>query len=232
MQFLVQLLSLLFLFLVLPDSFLATGRPHARKDVCHSPSVRVSWDQLDPAEKSSWTAAVKCLQTKPSVINIPGSKTLFDDFTVVHVFESGNIHFTAALVVWHAYFVHVREKHLKQCGYAGRTFFWNWMTPADGDDPWSDSIFDAETGLGGNGYKDTSRGMSSGPFMNFTVSKWAHRNKLFHRPHLVFSKWDQEKDEDDTKGRQAHKDSTGMAHWRNSKSVTKLLSSPDFNKFR
>lgn len=55
---------------------------------------------LSKAQRRSYIAAVKCLQTKPSILQpgvAPGSKSVFDDFVFVHLQQTPAIHFTVSL---------------------------------------------------------------------------------------------------------------------------------------
>lgn len=53
---------------------------------------------LSSTEKSDYIKAVKCLQSKPSILkrDYPGSVTLFDDVAIVHILKTPNIHFNAS----------------------------------------------------------------------------------------------------------------------------------------
>jgi tyrosinase len=93
---------------------------------------------LSRKQRLEYISAVKCLQTKgpkrPDLI--PGSRSRFDDFSGVHIFQTFDIHFNvcamtandrctadlrqARFLPWHRYFVWKYEKALREeCGYKG-----------------------------------------------------------------------------------------------------------------
>jgi tyrosinase len=50
----------------------------------------------------------------------PGARSRFDDFTVVHIQQTLNIHYTGNFQPWHRFFVYTYEKALRdECGYTG-----------------------------------------------------------------------------------------------------------------
>jgi len=61
--------------------------------------IRREWRTLSVAERKSYISAVKCLRTKPSLLApgvAPGSKSLFDDFVVIHLQQTLFIHLTVS----------------------------------------------------------------------------------------------------------------------------------------
>jgi tyrosinase len=50
---------------------------------CTKPALRKEWGAATAAEKKSYTNAVLCLATKPSIIGHTGT-SLYDDFAFVH----------------------------------------------------------------------------------------------------------------------------------------------------
>lgn len=59
------------------------------------------------------------------------------------------VHFVAQFLPWHRYFLHLYENELRTCGYTGPLAYWDWTL--DVADPAHSSIWDAKSGLGGNG---------------------------------------------------------------------------------
>ena len=51
---------------------------------CTNPAIRREWRTLSQDQRDNFHSAVKCLQDKPSALNVVESKTLFDDFSYVH----------------------------------------------------------------------------------------------------------------------------------------------------
>lgn len=100
---------------------------------------------LSAAQRKNFIAAVKCLQTKPSILLpgvAPGSVSLFDDFEAIHINQTLSIHITVrslliesityrlsevfsdvfmqgTFLTWHRWFIYTYEKKLQQCGYNG-----------------------------------------------------------------------------------------------------------------
>jgi len=62
--------------------------------------IRREWRTLSTTERKSYISAVKCLRTKPSLLDpvaFPGSKSLFDDFVAIHLVQTMNIHLSVSL---------------------------------------------------------------------------------------------------------------------------------------
>jgi hypothetical protein len=80
-----------------------------------------------------------------------GARSRFDDFTVVHIQQTLDIHFSGVFPPWHRWFVHSYEKALREeCGYKGYQPYWDW--PKYAHAPQDSPIFDgSDTSLGGNG---------------------------------------------------------------------------------
>ncbi|KAI5843810.1 hypothetical protein DFP73DRAFT_550358 [Morchella snyderi] len=153
------------------------------KDTCRDPIVRKEWRTLKNAEKESYIAAVKCLQTTPSIATatIPNALNRFDDFQGVHIQRTFQIHFVGHFLAWHRYYVAAYEKALREeCGYDGAQPYWDWTL--DSADFLSSPLWDATTGFGGNGAAipatNNSFGVpgatgggcvSDGPFVDFRL---------------------------------------------------------------
>ena len=139
--------------------------------VCRDPPKRKEWRQLDGSEKRAYIDAVKCLHHKPSGLGLNG--TLHDDFAYIHRNVEvlvrhfmNNLEATKALtcvvahdrapfLTWHRFFIHAYENKLRKiCGYEGELTYWDWAL--DWQDPANSSIWDSETGFGGNGNSSSS----------------------------------------------------------------------------
>ncbi|KAH9477723.1 N-acetyl-6-hydroxytryptophan oxidase ivoB [Psilocybe cubensis] len=134
---------------------------------CTNPLVRKEWRTLNPLEKFSYLAAVRCLQSIPakSRSNIPGALSRFDDFSGTHILQTDNIHFVGHFQPWHRYFVATYEKALRQeCGYFGAQPYWDWSLDATSPENFMKSpVFDSVLGFGGNG-PYTEEGVVAAPF--------------------------------------------------------------------
>ncbi|KAI9046822.1 hypothetical protein LZ554_008903 [Drepanopeziza brunnea f. sp. 'monogermtubi'] len=97
--------------------------------------IRRDWDHLSATDRISYTDAVLCLMSKPSILNqtqYPGAKSRYDDFVVVHINQTLSIHGTGNFLAWHRY------------------FYWNWATNAANAS--LSPVFDGSaTSMSGNG---------------------------------------------------------------------------------
>ena len=58
---------------------------------------------LSPKQRSAYTTAVECLQSKPNLISnirVPGARTRFDDVVATHIFQSPYIHFSVSSIIF------------------------------------------------------------------------------------------------------------------------------------
>jgi len=54
---------------------------------------------MSKPERRSYISAVKCLRTKPSLLGTalyPAAKSLYDDFVIIHLQQTLNIHLTVS----------------------------------------------------------------------------------------------------------------------------------------
>lgn len=61
--------------------------------------IRQEWRTLTAGQRKNFIAAVQCLTTKPSILPAglaPGSFSVFDDFTYVHMKATNEIHMTVS----------------------------------------------------------------------------------------------------------------------------------------
>ncbi|KAF8695661.1 Common central domain of tyrosinase, partial [Rhizoctonia solani] len=134
------------LFIALPGVLLAP----TKGPKCTKPAIRREWRTLSPSQQDAFHKAVKCLQTKPSRIQSGGvSKTLYDDYTYIHLQLEPLIHQVAALYPWHRYFNSLREKDMQACGYTQPHPYWDWTRDAASASAFRNaSIFDPIHGFG------------------------------------------------------------------------------------
>lgn len=58
---------------------------------------------LSPKQRSAYTTAVECLQSKPNLISnirVPGARTRFDDVVAAHIFQAPYIHFSVSSIIF------------------------------------------------------------------------------------------------------------------------------------
>jgi tyrosinase len=101
-------------------------------------AIRREYGSLSRNERLDYVNAVLCLQSLPprTPANVSsGARSRFDDFTVVHIQQTLDIHFSGVFPPWHRWFVHS---------------YWDW--PKYAHAPQDSPIFDgSDTSLGGNG---------------------------------------------------------------------------------
>jgi tyrosinase len=183
-QTVASLLGLLQLVTALPST---SSVGVERRQSCTSPRLRKSWDAATAAEKKAYIDAAVCLTEKPSRLGIAGSK-LHDDFAMVHYNLANEIHNVAAFLPWHRFFVHVYEEALRtECGYTGTALYWDWV--ADSPAPAQASVWDPDTGFGGNGSSTDGSWLSycvrDGPFKDWRPRWWSGEDL----PHCLSRQW-------------------------------------------
>ncbi|CCO33148.1 hypothetical protein BN14_07219 [Rhizoctonia solani AG-1 IB] len=159
------------LLLVIPGALLA---PTKRAE-CADPVIRREWNTLSQSQQASFHAAVKCLQNKTSVLDTNGvSKSLFDDYTYIHLQSEPIVHKVAAFYPWHRYFTVMREKHMSECGYTDPMPYWDWTRNANSVSEYrSAPIFDPSTGFGGPSTPEgnnTAVCVDNGPYSGMQVN--------------------------------------------------------------
>ncbi|KAI5357450.1 Putative tyrosinase copper-binding domain, di-copper centre-containing domain superfamily [Septoria linicola] len=117
--------------------------------------VRREWGDMTSEAKKDYLAALQCLKTRPSRTNrddFPGVRSRFDDFTVAHLLNTGTVHRSPWLAVWHRHYIWRFERALiEECGYKHGHPYWHWSKYL-GTDPNSWPMFDnSETSISGNG---------------------------------------------------------------------------------
>ncbi|KAK0610013.1 tyrosinase-like protein [Bombardia bombarda] len=115
--------------------------------------IRQEWRTLSSAQRKSFVAAVKCVQSSPSLFpagQVPGAVSLFDDFVAVHLNLTLFVHLSATFLTWHRYYLHTYETKLQACGYKGNLPYWEWGY--DINSPRNSPVFDgSDTSLGSDG---------------------------------------------------------------------------------
>lgn len=131
---------------------------HARqnKTTCTTDNlaIRGEYGSLSRTEKLNYIEAIQCLQSLPprTPANVSsGARSRFDDFIVVHIQQTLEIHFSGIFPPWHRWFIYSYEKALREeCGFDGYLPYWDW--PRYAGAPEECPLFDgSDTSLGGNG---------------------------------------------------------------------------------
>ncbi|KAJ0116762.1 hypothetical protein J7T55_009913 [Diaporthe amygdali] len=181
----------LILLTILLPGLLAHSLDHTRRErTCTTETaiIRREWGSLTSSERTNYIDAVLCAQNTPSELNLPATKSRFDDFAAVHINLTRSIHNNGVFFHWHRHYVYLWEKFLRdECNYAGYQPYWNWaLWPNLAASP----LFDGSmTSLGGDGEPIPDRPptiigstglkvppgngggcMKSGPFVNMTVT--------------------------------------------------------------
>ncbi|KAK9442113.1 uncharacterized protein VB005_03168 [Metarhizium brunneum] len=153
---------------------------------------RKEWGALSREERLGYIGAVKKLMELPSRSapdQVPGARSLYDDFTATHMQFATAIHHSGLFLSWHRYFTHLYEVALRdEGGYKGAQPYWDWTQT------WQDwrksTVLDGSPySMGSNGkaiphgpVNDTALGstrlispgtgggcIESGPFANLTI---------------------------------------------------------------
>ncbi|EUC60320.1 tyrosinase tyrosinase: common central domain protein [Rhizoctonia solani AG-3 Rhs1AP] len=123
---------------------------------CTNPAIRREWRTLSQDQKDSFHSAVKCLQNKPSALNVLESQTLYDDFSYVHYTINVTIHHVSSFFPWHRYFLILREAAMSECGYSDPIPYWDWTRDSTVETFKSSEMFDTKKGFGGDGTGKTN----------------------------------------------------------------------------
>ncbi|KFA69870.1 hypothetical protein S40285_08983 [Stachybotrys chlorohalonatus IBT 40285] len=131
--------------------------------------------------------------------DIPGARSRFDDFGVLHYRLTNFVHLSASFLLFHRYYIWTYEEALRtECSYNGHFPYWNWGE--DAHDVESSPVFDGSpTSLGSNGRFVRGGGTAGlprgsgggclieGPFSerNVTLGPFSQRNPLNYNPRCI-----------------------------------------------
>ena len=158
----------------------------------NSTTIRVDFNSMPPAERQSYTNAIRCMMDLPSELDqttYPAATSRYFDYAVIHVLRSQQIHNSGFFLTWHRYFLSLLERDLRTlCSYTGRFPYWNFAATSTLDTLASSPIFDGSpSSLSGDGLPTnlstpivlgptltlphgTGGGcVTTGPFANLTV---------------------------------------------------------------
>jgi len=129
--------------------------------------VRVNFASMPPAERKAYTDAINCIHSKPSSLDnaqYPAAVNRYQDYAVVHVSRTSQVHLSGFFLTWHRYFLHLFENDLREsCGYTGRFPYWDFAaTAASGLT--NSPVFDgSEFSMSGNGAPNGTDPIALGP---------------------------------------------------------------------
>lgn len=113
--------------------------------------MRKEWGELSHEERKSYIAAIQCMRSIPSILDLPGTKSLYDDVAAVHINATMAVHASGSFLSWHRHSLWLWEQLLRnECGYDGYQPYWNWALSA-GNLSGSPLFDGSETSLSGNG---------------------------------------------------------------------------------
>ncbi|KXT07743.1 hypothetical protein AC579_4702 [Pseudocercospora musae] len=117
-------------------------------NACINPAVRQEWRALTANERDDFVRSVNCLSKTPSQWTHNGS--INDDFAYLHATIGSWCHRSASFLPWHRWTLHQWEKTMRHhCGFTGHVPYWDWTL--DWMDLANSSIWDPDSGFGGNG---------------------------------------------------------------------------------
>ncbi|CAH0028277.1 unnamed protein product [Clonostachys rhizophaga] len=138
------------------DESVETMRKRGEQASCNARNIvfRREYGSLSKQERLGYIEAVKCLQKLPARTpqsEAAGAKSRFDDFVVVHIQPTLDIHFSGVFQPWHRWFLHRYEKALRdECGYMGYQPYWDWAKSHTATE--KSPVFNGDSySLGGNG---------------------------------------------------------------------------------
>ncbi|KAK3348902.1 tyrosinase-like protein [Lasiosphaeria hispida] len=144
---------------------------------CVDAPVRREWRSLGQDEKRDFVRAFKCLSRTPS--SWVQNRTVYDDFAFLHGGIGAWCHQSACFLPWHRYTLFTFEKVLKNhCGFRGQIPYWDWTL--DWMNLANSTIFDSDTGFGGDGDANgpetfgEGRCVTTGPFTDLRPIIYNH----------------------------------------------------------
>ncbi|KAK4443684.1 tyrosinase [Podospora aff. communis PSN243] len=114
--------------------------------------IRKEWRNMTLADRKGFQEGITCLMKAPSRYkNIDGARSAWDDYGVLHHYETPFVHNNALFLLWHRHYNWVLETDLEQiCGYKGVFPYWEWGL--DCGNLAKSPLWDgSEYSLGGNG---------------------------------------------------------------------------------
>lgn len=156
---------------VLPAAFAAPAkRTEEWAPVCNSANIqtRVSFASMAPADRKAYTDAINCIHSQPSQLDstqFPAAVNKYQDYAVVHVERTGQVHLSGFFLTWHRYFIHLFEKDLREtCGYQGPLPYWDFSATAN--DLQTSAVFDgSEYSLSSDGAPVGDAPIALGPML-------------------------------------------------------------------
>ncbi|CZR52293.1 related to monophenol monooxygenase (tyrosinase) [Phialocephala subalpina] len=139
-----------------------------------SVAVKKEWRNLTDVEKKAYIDAELCLMAAPSVTDLPGVESRYDDLQALHQYftntsEGDIIHNVGQFLPFHRYFMNVHAEVLKsECNYTGVLPWWDEGLDAASGNFFQSNMWDDVTGFGGNG-TEADHCVRSGPFANRTM---------------------------------------------------------------
>lgn len=129
--------------------------------------TRVSFSSMAPADRKAYTDAINCIHSQPSKLDqslYPAAVNRYQDYAVVHVNRTSQVHLSGFFLTWHRYFVHLFETDMREtCGFTGPLPYWDFAeTAASGLT--NSVVFDgSEYSMSGNGAPSGSDPIALGP---------------------------------------------------------------------
>ncbi|CAK7204224.1 hypothetical protein SEUCBS139899_006978 [Sporothrix eucalyptigena] len=155
-----------------------TAKYYAIENTCTKINQRKSWNVLTDTEKKAFIDAQVCLMNHPPVTGLVENATsVWDEFAYIHINQGNNIHYVGQFLPWHRYYVRTHELALQTlCGYEGAHPYWDELTDLTNAPIAQSSIFDPDTGFGGNG-TGSDGCVADGPFVNVTLHISNHHQR-------------------------------------------------------
>lgn len=135
---------------------------------CNSDNIetRVSFASMPPEERKAYTDAINCIHSQPSNLDqaqFPAAVNRYQDYAVIHVERTGQVHLSGFFLTWHRYYLQLFENDLRQtCGYKGRFPYWDFSATVN--DLQTSAVFDgSEYSLSSDGAPNGTAPIALGP---------------------------------------------------------------------
>ncbi|KAI9931686.1 hypothetical protein ASPWEDRAFT_169471 [Aspergillus wentii DTO 134E9] len=160
----------------LAAAFVVDASSPAVQNTCDQINYRKSWNVLSDDEKHEFIQAELCLMHHPPVTGLVENATsVWDEFANIHITQGNNIHYVGHFLPWHRYYVRAHELALQNlCNYTGAHPYWDELTDVSNANVAASSIFDPDTGFGGNGTASNNSCVADGPFKDIVLHMSNH----------------------------------------------------------
>lgn len=135
---------------------------------CDSSNIetRVSFQSMAPEDRKAYTDAINCIHSQPSSLDpnlYSAAVNRYQDYAVVHVNRTSQVHLDGFFLVWHRMFLQIFENDMRQtCGYQGAFPYWDFSATVNNLQ--TSTVFDgSEYSMGSDGAPSGDAPIALGP---------------------------------------------------------------------